>query len=637
MHKMSHPLLHSSLPLIVSAALVSWTPIVKAQETDDHSVRLNPASRQLLLKTANGEVKYYNPAELSEVTFNKENGNVEVTPKNGSWNDLFSKNVISVSFTKIPEEATGEVEIVTGGVNITEAGGWLETAYCKWGLLDGATSYRVYIKGGIYPEYYPLDRELVRNYGTYGRADMPGLPAGVYSMKILPVIGGSEQPEQAAEVTNIVVRSHDRSGFAHLNYDGIGAYKNNGELKDDARVIYVTSSTAKTVTCKVKQSNKDGDGTLITGLQSIIDAYQKGLETRPLAIRLIGLIKKDDLDKISSSSEGLQIKGKNNTIPMNITVEGIGDDATTWGFGFLLRNAVGVELRNFANMLCMDDCVSIDTNNRNCWVHHLDLFYGNTGSDSDQAKGDGTIDIKGNSQYITVAYNRFHDSGKSSLCGMKSESGPNFIDYHHNWFDHSDSRHPRVRTMSVHVWNNYFDGCAKYGVGATMGASVFVENNFFRSSKYPVLISQQGHDPAGSAGTFSKEDGGMIKSYGNVYAETAGNGSLLPQTQTISASSFDCYEASTSDEQVPSTYKTIYGANTYNNFDTDPALMHDHSPLPATDVPSMVTGYYGAGRMNHGDFSWDMTYDNADTDYSVIQPLKAALQSYTSSLVGIFE
>ena len=49
------------------------------------------------------------------------------------------------------------------------------------------------------------------------------------------------------------------------------------------------------------------------------------------------------------------------------------------------------------------------------------------------------------------------------LCGMKSESGPNYITYHHNWFDHSDSRHARVRTMSVHMYNNYYDGNAKYG------------------------------------------------------------------------------------------------------------------------------------------------------------------------------
>lgn len=56
--------------------------------------------------------------------------------------------------------------------------------------------------------------------------------------------------------------------------------------------------------------------------------------------------------------------------------------------------------------------------------------------------------------------------------------------------------------MSVHVWNNYYDGCAKYGVGATTGSSVFVESNYFRATKDPMLISLQGTDAKGS-GTFS--------------------------------------------------------------------------------------------------------------------------------------
>ena len=618
------------------AGLLSLPTITFAQT--DHSVKMDASKVQMTIKANDGNLKLYNPGELSEVNIDKVSGAVSVVGKNNEWHDEYNQNIASIQFAKTPEEGI-DAEIINRGVNITEAKGWLETVFAKWTPLEGASTYRVYIKGGKYADYTKIDNELVRNYGTYGRADMPGLPTGTYSLKIVPVINGVEDQSQASEAVGIDVKAYDRSGFAHHNYSGIGAYKDNGELKDDARVIYVTADNAKTVTCKVRTNKKDttGEGETISGLQSIIDAYQKGIETRPLAIRLIGLIKKDNLDKISSSAEGLQIKGKKNTYPLHITIEGIGDDATTWGFGFLLRNACSVELRNFANMLCMDDCVSIDTDNLNCWVHHLDLFYGNTGGDSDQAKGDGTIDIKSDSQYITIAYCRFHDSGKSSLCGMKSESGPNYIDYHHNWFDHSDSRHPRVRTMSVHVWNNYYDGCAKYGVGATMGASVFVENNFYRSSKYPILISQQGHDPAGSAGTFSKEDGGIVKSFGNVYAEVAGDSKRTPTTHTISATSFDCYEAETSDEKVPNTYKSVYGGNTYNNFDTDPKLMYNYSPLPAVDVPAVVTGFYGAGRLNHGDFNWNMNYCGADTDYGVISALKSALNSYKSSLVGIFE
>ncbi len=47
-------------------------------------------------------------------------------------------------------------------------------------------------------------------------------------------------------------------------------------------------------------------------------------------------------------------------------------------------------------------------------------------------------------------------------------------------------------------------------------------------------------------------------------------------------------------------------------------------------------GFYGAGRLNKGDFQW--TFDNAteDTNYDVISALKTALVNYSSKLVKIF-
>lgn len=104
-----------------------------------------------------------------------------------------------------------------------------------------------------------------------------------------------------------------------------------------------------------------------------------------------------------------------------------------------------------------------------CLGTSLRYFYGSPGSASDQNKGDGSLDLKDNCQYATFSYNHFWDAGKASLCGMTGESGENWISYHHNWFDHSDSRHPRVRVMSVHVYNNFYDGISKYGVGPPWG------------------------------------------------------------------------------------------------------------------------------------------------------------------------
>ena len=523
------------------------------------------------------------------------------------------------------------------GVEIIEARGWLESAYVKFSPVNGAKTYNVYVKGGQYADFTKIDNELVRNYGSYGRADVVGLQAGAYTIKIVPVnAGGAEIASQEATTSELEVLNYSREGFAFMNGYAPGAYNSDGTLKDGAKVFYVTKNTAKTITTTVKTGSKDSNITTCTGIQTIIDAYQKGYDTTPVAFRFIGLITKDDLDKISSSEEGLQVKGKKADSPMNMTFEGIGDDATVHGFGFLVRNCKGVEFRNFAIMRCMDDCISLDTDNSNIWIHHTDQFYGTHGS-GDHAKGDGATDLKSDSKFVTVSYNRYWDTGKSNLFGMKSESGPNYISYDHNWFDHSDSRHPRVRTMSVHVWNNYFDNCAKYGVGATSGASVFVENNYFLKTKKPILSSGQGTDAQGS-GTFSGENGGMIKAYGNYFDKTIANFKYYTQNNPASTG-YDAYETASRDEKVPETEVTKKGGTAYNNFDTDASVMYTYNPVAATDVPALVTGYYGAGRLNHGDFTYTFpdNVGNDDTDSAYDTTLASMLDNYQSSFVGFFD
>lgn len=612
---------------VISLIYMLMATIATAQT--NNAVNRDFGKNQMHIVTTDNNVYYYNTADVDNV--NLDNGKTKIKTFGNQNEDIFDGNVGEMGFAlKTKSLDNGQFASVAGHVEITEACGWQESLYLKWNPFDNAESYNVYVKGGQFPDYTRIDKELVRDYGTYARADVPGLiAANGYSVKVVPVTGGHEVESAASEATGINVANYSREGFAHLNYQGIGAYNDNGTLKDNAKVLYITSKTAKTVSTKVMVGNKL---TEVTGLQSIIDAYQKGTDTTPLAIRIIGKISKDDLDHISSSSEGLQVKGRNAYSEMNITIEGIGDDATISGFGMLVRNCKGVEFRNFAIMLCMDDCISLDTDNSNIWIHNIDFFYGQTGGDADQAKGDGTADLKAGTKYVTFSYNRFWDSGKSSLCGMGGDDA-NYITYHHNWFDHSDSRHPRIRCMSVHIWNNYYDGVAKYGVGATTGASAFVEANYFRNCNKPMLISMQGSDIGSDGkGTFSSEDGGIIKSYKNIFTEKSKNFKYVTyQTNNVE---FDAYEATTRDETVPGTVTAKKGGTTYDNFDTDASLMYAYTPHSAVDVPANVTGAYGAGRLNHGDFSWDFT--GKDSDYDVDAALKSALQNYKSSLVGIF-
>ena len=603
-------------------------PLTAMAQTNN-AVNRDFGTNQMHVVTNDNDVKYYNTKDVKEV---KINGNkITVSANGAASDDIFGGNSSEVGFSlKTRPAASGVFANEAGEVEIAEARGWQESLYVEWKPLDGADSYNVYVKGGQYSDYTRIDRELVRNYGSYARADVLGLKAGSgYSVKVVPVADGKEIAEAANEATDLNVMNYSREGFAHLNYSGIGAYNDDGTLKSNAKVLYITAKTAKTVTTTVMV-----DKTLkeVTGLQSIIDAYQKGTDTTPLAIRIIGTITKEDLDHISSSAEGLQVKGRNNYSEMNITLEGVGEDATISGFGILARNCKSVEFRNFAIMMCMDDCLSLDTGNSNIWIHNMDYFYGNAGSDSDQAKGDGTVDLKGGTKYVTISYNRFWDSGKSSLCGMGGDEA-NYITYHHNWFDHSDSRHPRIRCMSVHIWYNYYDGVAKYGVGVTTGASAFVEANYYRNCNKPMLISMQGSDIGSDGkGTFSSEDGGIIKSFGNIFTERSKNFKYVPyQTNNVE---FDAYEAATRNETVPADVKAKKGGTSYDNFDTTDGLMYDYLPHLAMDVPENVTGAYGAGRLNHGDFTWDFT--GKDADYDVDAALKSALQNYKSSLVGIF-
>ena len=546
---------------------------------------------------------------------------------------LFLYVLLAVALTTA---ASDSGVIQNNGVQITTAAGWNESLYAEWEHFEGADNYNVYVKGGQYADYTKIDGQLVRSYGSYNRADAVGLKAGDdYSIKVVPVINAKEEESKASIATNIIVRSFNRDGYAHHQASaGIGAYNNDGTLKEGARILYISKDNAKTVTLDMLV--KTGKTETRTGIQDILKAYEKGIETRPLCIRIIGLLKKDDMPELGSSSIGLQVKGKGQN--MNLTIEGVGNDATFHGFGILVRNCRYVELRNLGVMMHPEDGISFDTDNEHLWGHNLDIFYGEN-KGGDKAKGDGSFDVKG-TLYATVSANHYWDSGKCNLNSNKDEV--DYVTYHHNWFDHSDSRHPRVRVSKhLHVFNNYYDGNSKYGVGATTASCIFVEKNYFRHCKYPMLISKQGSDIHNGTGTssetkgnFSSEDGGIIKAFDNYITEQT---SFEPYVagDALYSKHFDAYVVENRNDQVPAEVVTLQGGTGYNNFDTA-SDFYMYSPDAAADVPSTVTGQYGAGRCQHGDFQY--TFDNAtqDKNSEVITDLSNKLANYESKLVKIY-
>ena len=490
-------------------------------------------------------------------------------------------------------------------VSFINSEGYFEGAYAEWAAVSGASGYNVYCDG------VQIDSMLVRQYPGYFRADVVGIKAGNHTIKVVPVVGSSEDTSKASSVTVSTI-AHDRSGFAFANGKALGAYNGDGTLKSGAVVVYVTNENKDSVTAKIGSSE-------VKGLQNIISAFKKS-GTAPLNIRCIGNITDPStLDKgdllVDGSTKGL-------------TIEGIGNDTTFNGFGIRLKSSSDVEIRNLGLMNCDSsegDAVGLQQDNKYCWVHNCDFFYGDAGSDADQAKGDGALDTK-KSQYVTHSYNHFWDAGKTHLNG-NGDTTLNYITYHHNWYDHSDSRHPLVRVSSaVHCYNNFYDGIAKYGMIARLGSSIFAESNYFKDSNDPILISQQGTDTADGE-PIATDAGGMIKAYGNVF-----DNSEKPITHKDSATNFDCYEAASPSEEVPSSYKTVKGGTSYSNFDTS-SSMYSYTADSAADVPAIVSAR--AGRVQGGDFDWDFSGASEDRNYDVNTALKSALKAYDDKIMAI--
>ncbi len=535
-------------------------------------------------------------------------------------------------------------------VSIKAAEGWLETAWVEWMNTDGAAAYNVYVSADGEQAWTKLDHELVRNYGAYGRADALGLKAGDYQLKVVPVDAqGAENADEAATTERLEVRAHNRQGYAHFGrptsglFEGVGAYKNDGTLKDDGIVLYVSAQNSKTISVTWPYGT-EGKTKTYTGLQTILDGFRKchyagGLK-KPLCVRIIGTIRYADLDK-SLSSQGLAVKGEEARSELPLTIEGVGNDATFYQFGMQVSNCTGVEVRNLGIMLDIDDGIEVASDNSHVWIHNMDMFYGQVGSDADQVKGDGAIDTK-LSRYCTIAYNHFFDCGKCCLIDASKTKKENYADsltYCGNWFDHADQRLPRCRHgEAFHVYNNYYDGNGLYGIGLASNACVFAENNFFRHCKYPVISSRQGTDQnlvnakQSKKGLLSGENSGICKFYNN---HVDGATSFITQHEA-EATLFDAYVVDARDEQVPATVAGLLGGAKYSNFDTSDGGLYECAPVAPEDVPAMVTGQYGAGRCGKGDFTWTFNNDTEDANCDVIAELKSALLSYTPTWVGFY-
>jgi pectate lyase len=179
-------------------------------------------------------------------------------------------------------------------------------------------------------------------------------------------------------------------------------------------------------------------------------------------------------------------------VAANKTIIGVGSTANITGGGLNVDHASNVIIRNINFHDWADDAINVQYSTR-LWIDHNSFRNG----------FDGAVDIKRSSDFVTVSWNRVSSHDKSMLLGhddanSAEDLGHLRVTYHHNWFDGSTQRHPRVRFGNpVHVYNNYYNGNSGYGVASTCNAGVYVERNYFENVSNTV-VTQTGDSPAGN-------------------------------------------------------------------------------------------------------------------------------------------
>ena len=179
-----------------------------------------------------------------------------------------------------------------------------ECLAAEFDKITGATSYTAYIKGEDITSYQQIDSQLVRVTDDKVRVDAVGLKAGTYSLKF-----ESNNSNSFIELTDITVEADDRSGYAHFNYtSGVGAYKDDGTLKDNTVVVYVNEDNKNDVTASIYNTEKE-KREVKTGLANILKAQRYSNE--PLDIRIIGTIGASTWNQIEYDPNGTYRKNKN--------------------------------------------------------------------------------------------------------------------------------------------------------------------------------------------------------------------------------------------------------------------------------------------------------------------------------------
>jgi pectate lyase len=245
----------------------------------------------------------------------------------------------------------------------------------------------------------------------------------------------------------------------------------------------------------------------VTTASALISAIQS---SSPAVVRVSGMIAVSGMQRVAA----------------NKTVIGVGSGSGITGGGLNVHSTSNVIIQNLNFSGSSDDAINVETSTR-VWIDH------NTLSNAH----DGLIDIKHASDFVTVSWNKFFNHDKTMLLGHSDsnaaeDTGHLRVTYHHNWFNGTNQRHPRVRFGNpVHVYNNFYGGVTAYGVASTMQGGTLVEGNYFENTSDAFHCGEAASPPAAMVA----RNNTMVNSAGSTAACT-GTVKAIPYSYTLDPS-----------------------------------------------------------------------------------------------------
>lgn len=204
---------------------------------------------------------------------------------------------------------------------------------------------------------------------------------------------------------------------------------------------------------------------------------------------------------------------------------------------------------------------------------------------------DGFVDITNAADLVTLSYNVFRDHDKTSLIGSSDnpktpDAGALRVTYHHNLFDNSGQRLPRVRFGKVHAYNNYYSG----DTAGLDDPKLSAYDNHLKA------IKEHGSNNI-FRGAFGLGKESMIYSENNYFDIKGGTPANIVQIQSGGTRFFD--QGTMFNGKAVDALKEINaGQKTPLSGDVGwKPTLYVSAPLPAADVPAHVKANAGAGKL----------------------------------------